>query len=427
MPPRVAGALPWIGAGLRVLRDPTAFFADARRRYGDTYVVDAFGYRMFCVFSPAGVRALYALPEAEASKGYADVALLRHKLPEELFQGRRNFPHHLFGTQEVEGYLDNLEAVVAHELDALGDRGRFEAFAFCRRLGHRLGLASWAGAEAASPRHLARLIAALERLDASESFVHPARAFTTWVTGKRRERAALRDIEAVFATIFTERRRDGRRPGDFVDRIWHSFADLDEPERSIATARDVVMIHMGSQSNLFAAMGWTLVNVLAHPEVAAAVRAGDTALLESAASESIRLAQRSITLRAVLQPISVDDGQTSFRIEPGVFVTTMLPVTNCSAASGYDRFEPGRYHGRRLVGADALPARELVSTFGHGRHACPAQRFSISAIRTAVSRLLDRYECAPEYARAEPLRRQLGGVARPAAPCPVRYTRRGAG
>jgi cytochrome P450 len=246
------------------------------------------------------------------------------------------------------------------------------------------------------------------------------------MTGKRRERAALRRIEGVFATILAERRRDGREPGDFLDRIWQSFADLDEPARSVATARDVVMIHMGSQSNLFAAMGWTLVNVLAHPDLAAAVRAGDMALLENAASESIRLAQRSITLRAVLRPITLDDGRTTYRMDPGVFVTTMLPVTNLSAAPGFERFDPTRYHGRRLVAADALPARELVSTFGHGRHACPAQRFSISAIRTTVSRLLDRFDLAPEYARVRPLTRQVGGVARPAAPCPVRYARRGA-
>ena len=54
----VLAALPWVGAGLRLLRDPTRFFADARRALGDTYVVDAFGFRLFCVFSAAGVRGL---------------------------------------------------------------------------------------------------------------------------------------------------------------------------------------------------------------------------------------------------------------------------------------------------------------------------------------------------------------------------------
>jgi cytochrome P450 len=42
-----------------------------------------------------------------------------------------------------------------------------------------------------------------------------------------------------------------------------------------------------------------------------------------------------------------------------------------------------------------LPARELVSTFGDGRHACPAQRFSITAIRVSLRRLFARFEVTP--------------------------------
>ena len=71
-----------------------------------------------------------------------------------------------------------------------------------------------------------------------------------------------------------------------------------------------------------------------------------------------------------------------------------------------------------------LPARELVSTFGHGRHSCPAQRFSISAIRIAVRRLLDAYAVTPEFADAAPRRRQIGGVARAERPCVVSYRSR---
>src|SRR5262245_32040103 len=101
MPPRAAGPLPWAGAGFTLLRDPTAFFVRLRRRLGDTFVVDAFGYRLVCVFSAAGVRALYALPEETASKGLADLALLRHKLPDELLRDRRLRPHDLFGGEDV--------------------------------------------------------------------------------------------------------------------------------------------------------------------------------------------------------------------------------------------------------------------------------------------------------------------------------------
>jgi cytochrome P450 len=426
MPPRV-GAVPGVGAGLGLLRGPTAFFAAQRARHGDTFVVDAFGYRLFCVFSPAGVRALYAAPENVASFGLATFELVfRRKLPLELAIGRRNRPHDLFRNPDVETYLAHLETAVAREIEALGDAGEFEAFAEAKRLGYRLGLASWAGAEAASPRTLDRLIRAFDRLDAADSFVQPIATLWSQATGKRRERAAMREIERVVGEILAARRTAGARPGDFLEQIEASFADLPLPERDVQVARDLMLIQMGAQSNLPAALGWTLVNLLLRPDLLARVAAGDDALLERCAVESIRLGQRSLTLRRVLRPLAVETERGKFELAPGVMLATMLSVTNPTAAPGLDRFDPDHYQGRRLADAvaSALPARELVSTFGHGAHACPAQRFSISAIRIAVRRLVERYDLAPRFTSAAPRARQLGGVARAERPCLVRYRRR---
>src|SRR5262249_54210730 len=141
MPPRAPGRLPWIGAGVGLLRNPTEFFRRTRAALGDTFAVDAFGYRLFCVFSARGVQQLYAFPETQASFGLATFELvLKHKVPLELLAGRRNFPHTLFGRQETEEYLDQLETAVGLQIAELGARGRFEVFATMRRLGHRLGL-----------------------------------------------------------------------------------------------------------------------------------------------------------------------------------------------------------------------------------------------------------------------------------------------
>ena len=422
-PPRVSGAVPWLGAGLGLLRAPTAFFAAQRARHGDTFVVDALGYRLCCVFSPKGVAALYAAPEDHASFGLATFELVfKHKIPLELAMGRRNRPHDLFKNPDVETYLETVGRAVALELDALGESGRFEAFGEAKRLGYRLGLASWAGFEAASPRSLDRLIRAFDRLDTSDAFVKPLSTFWSTATGKRREWAAMREIESILGEILGARRASGAAHDDFLARIEASFADVPLPERNVQVARDVMLIQMGAQSNLPAALAWTLVNLLLHPPLLAAVRAGDDALLERCAYESIRLAQRSITLRRVLRPLTLETETGSFTLAPGVFLTTMLSVTNPSAARGLERFDPSHYTGRKL--ADdvlAAPARELVSTFGHGRHSCPAQRFSISAIRIAIRALVERFELTPEFTSATPRRRQIGGVARAEAPCPVAY------
>jgi len=322
------------------------------------------------------------------------------------------------------GASDNLEGAMRLQLDELGDAGAFELFAAMRRLGHRLGLSSWAGPEAASPAYLDRLVPLFDRLDSGDSFVRPAQAVVTYVTRKRRERAAMQGIESIVSGILAARARRGTRVGDYLDRIYDSYADLPTPERAIHTARDIMIIHMGAQSNLYAALGWTLVNLLLHPAYLDQVAAGDDGLLEQCANESIRMAQRSITLRQTLTTTQVTDGARTFALAPGVMLTTMLSVTNTSAAPELRVFDPAHYEGRKLSERISLPARELVSTFGHGRHACPAQRFSISAIRIAVRRLVDRYHLEPRFRTVVPRRQQIGGVARAAHPCVVGYRRR---
>ena len=177
-------------------------------------------------------------------------------------------------------------------------------------------------------------------------------------------------------------------------------------------------------SNHFAAMGWALVHLLQYPQALARVVEGDDAFLHRCAQESIRLAQRSIMMRAALTTLEVDDGVCRYRVDPDVVLATMLPLTNTSAGPGLDRYDPDRWSGRRLRDETALPTKELVTTFGHGRHTCPAQRFSLSAITRAVRRLVDAYELEPQFTTVGPYPDQIGGVARAAAACPVTYRRR---
>lgn len=424
MPPGAGGHLVRAGAAWAMVRNPTSHLRRRRAAWGETFVVDVAGHRLLCLFSPAGIRSLYGFAEHEASFGLATYELIRRKVPDELFAGRRNTPHDLFGRHEIERYLGRLEEAVALEIDALGSHGRFEVFAECRRLGHRLGLGSWAGVEAASPRYMARLVPLLDRLDGSEAFVRPARTLVTTATGKRRERRAMHGIEQVVAEIWAERSRRGVETDDFLAQLYRSFDDLPAGQRHVEVARDLILIHMGSQSNLYAALAWTVVNLLLHPELLARVRADEEGLLATCAYESIRLAQRSITLRQVLRPVELDDGVRTYRVEPGVMLATMLSVTNRSAAPGLDRFDPSHYQGRRLAPSVVLPAKEVVSTFGHGIHTCPAQRFSISAIVIAVRALLERFDFEPRFSVARPRARQIGGVARAARPCVVGYRTR---
>ena len=90
-----------------------------------------------------GIESFYALTEETASKAVADYMMLRRKLPDEIFAGRRILPNALFRRDDVAAYLTTWTGARAHRHRAgagrFGGRLRFDA-----RLGHRMGLASWA-------------------------------------------------------------------------------------------------------------------------------------------------------------------------------------------------------------------------------------------------------------------------------------------
>lgn len=120
-------------------------------------------------------------------------------------------------------------------------------------------------------------------------------------------------------------------------------------------------------------------------------------------------------LREVLRPFVFSDGQDDYHVERGVQLATMLPLTNSERPGpGY---EPGRWRDR------SLHHDVTVTTFGHGPHRCPAQRFSVSAIVRTVDRLSSVFELTPAFDEVVPLSAQIGGVARSELACVVSYRR----
>ena len=414
--------LPWDA----VVEDPVATLAEARTRLGDTFVVDSGDDRYLFVFSPLGVAGLYGLAEETASKGVADWRMLRRKLPDEVFDGRRVLPHQLFGRDDVAAYLRNVELAVEAMVDELGPEGEVDLFALSRRLGHRVGLASWGGPGAAEGDRFETLIGAFDQLDGSESFVHPDAMAHVAATGKAAERQALAVIVSQLG-LGLEGAHHGGDDGahTLFDRVVASWADAEPDAAATGICLDITLIHVASMSNLFAALGWHLFDLMEHPDEAEQVRDGATSLAEACALESTRLSQRSIMARYTLAPCTLELEDGPLRLPPGMTVATLLPLTNRSAAPGLDHWDPARWNRRRLRTPNGLPAPELVTVFGHGGHSCPARPFSLAAMTLTSKRLLSQFRwelCSPEH--PEPVRAQIGGVARASRPCRARYRRR---
>jgi len=423
MPPMAEGAsLPWD----EPVDDAVAVIAEAREAVGDTFVLDSGVDRYVFTFSPAGVRNLYALPEDRASKGMADWRMLRRKIPDELFSGRRTLPHDLFGRSDVLSYLANVQAALASVIAELGSSGTIDVFDFTRRVGHRVGLASWGGPGSAASPTLEQLIAAFDALDGSESFVHPDAMAAVARSGKTAETAALgavRELLGVAVDTMDDAPAIAAQHPLF-GRIADKWAAERRSIRRVGIADDVALVHIASMSNLFAALGWALIDLFEHPVSRSRVAEGDAVWAERCAMESTRMAQRSIMSRYVVQPVMLDDGKHVYEVAPGATIATLLPVTNTTAAPGYATWDPSRWNRRRLADPAVLPTVELVTVFGHGKHTCPAQAFSLAAMTAVMTKLVSTFEWRADWtSHPKPLPTQIGGVARADDRCLAAYCR----
>ncbi len=420
LPPVATGVgLPWDVA----VDDAVGVLADARAAHGDTFLVESGRDRYLFTFSPTGVESFYALPEEKASKGVADYLMLRRKLPDEIFDGRRTLPGSLFRKGDVATYLSNLRAALDTTRVELGEAGSVDVFALTRRLGHRMGLASWAGPGSAEGEAFERLVVAFDALDGADAFVHPDAMAAVAASGKAAERAALAEITEVVAAAVDRLDAAPDPEGQALfARIVAAWDGEPDPVRRAGVAWDVALIHIASMSNLASALGWALVDLVEHPEVAARVVAGEEGLADRCALESTRLAQRSIMGRTVLAPVELDDGTTTYTVGPGATIATLLPLLNTSAAPGLAGWQPERWNRSRLADTSALASPQLVTAFGHGKHSCPAQPFSLAAMSTALTHLFGSYLLTSGWASYPvPVPAQIGGVARASEPCLLHY------
>lgn len=442
LPPIAGEELPHIGAGLRFLEAPTDYLKELRARHGDTFLLDIFGFNLLLSFSPKGLESLYKLEEETASFGQATFDLIGFKTPTEIFADvSPTLFYELLQNAYMPGYVATIDAIVERELARWGG-GEVDIFDAVRTLEQRAGYALWIAPEAADDRHWPELKRCFDALDQESAFVDPGQALATIKSGKARERVAVADIKRKLATIVDERARNPEPGHATIDLLREKFGAHGAAERDRKVAHNIINANQGFLSNLYAAIAWVAVRLARHADVRVRVETelagvrdrfgtGFTTTidalnameyLEQVTMESVRLAQRSLTLRKVLAPVEFDDGAAVYTVQPGVYIATLLSVTNTQTPE-LARFDPDHYHRNQLTKA-LVTGKETVSTFGHGRHACPAQRFSHHMCKIVIARLLERFELLPPAGEPQPSVRQMGGVARPEQPARLTLVRR---
>lgn len=443
-PPIVRDELAHIGAGLRFAQSPTNFLAQMRKEYGDTFLVDVFGYKLFCVFSPAGLKSLYAAAEDEASFGMATFDMLGFKTPLEIFMDADiDLFYELLLPEKVAAYVKDFSDVVAQVIAEWDDAGEINVFDAIRTLEQRVGFKVWMGDEATRDGIWQQFKSHFDVLSQENAFVSPQLTLETLTSGKAREKHAVAGIMALVGGIMARREAQGDWPDDNFTFLYQRFKAEDPQVTLRKLTHNIINANQGFLSNLYAALSWTLINLKQHPqaqqrleaELAATKAKFGECFYQSQAAldsmgfceqllmESVRLAQRSITLRKVMQEIQFDCGDALYTIQPGVYITTMLSVINTQTPE-LARFDPDHYQGRRIHPDLIAQGKETISTFGHGAHACPAQKFSHNMCKVLLAQLLENFDFDPLDVAVEPSSSQMGGVARAAADVILPFKRR---
>ena len=292
--------------------------------------------------------------------------MLRRKLPDELFDGRRTHaPRAVRARRRRAPTSRSSTPPSTSRSPSWATRGAIDVFAFTRRLGHRMGLAAWAGERPSCGPRFDALVDALDELDGSAAFVHPEAMAAVGASGQARR--ARRHGPGRSARVrrpsrrATPRRR--RAPDDLFARVDGALGRRRRarPEHRDRARRDPRAPRRRCRTCSRPRAGcWA--SSRSHPAVLARVRAGEPGLVERCALESTRLGQRSVMLRAVLRPTTVADERHKYRVEPGAQIATLLPLTNTSAMPGLDRLRP------RPLGAPTAERRSRVAGARAGHH-----------------------------------------------------------
>ena len=213
--------------------------------------------------------------------------MLRRKLPEEIFDGSRTLPTSLFRRDDVTSYLANLVWALELTVAELGADGAVDVFDLTRRLGSPDGPGLLGGARLGAGRRVRAAGAGVRHPGRLGCLRAPRRDGRGRRRGQGRRARRPRRHRRASSNPPSQKRFRGRQPTKACSRrIVDAWSGEPSQTRIRGVAMDVALIHIASMSNLMAALGWALVDVIDRPAerdacrrgrrgVGAAVRAGE--------------------------------------------------------------------------------------------------------------------------------------------------------
>ncbi|ANP49350.1 epi-isozizaene 5-monooxygenase [Streptomyces griseochromogenes] len=407
--PLAGGAVPVLGHGLQLVRDPLAFMSGLRR-HGDVVRLKLGPKTVYAVTAPALTGALALSPDYKidgplweslegllGKEGVATANGPRHRRQRRTIQPA-------FRLDAIPGYGPVMEDE-AHALTERWQPGRTidctsESFRIAVRIAARCLLRGDFMDERAE--RLSIDLATVFRGMYRRMVVPLGPLYRLPLPGNREFNRALADLHLLVDEIIAERRASGQKPDDLLTALLEAKDDNGDPIGEQEIHDQVVAIVTPGSETVASTIMWLLQVLAEHPEHAEKVRAevesvtggrpvgfADVRALRhtnNVVVEAMRLrpAVWILTRRAV-----TDTTLGGYRIPAGADIV-YSPYAIQRDGRSYDRhldFDPDRWLPER---AKDVP-KYAMSPFSVGNRKCPSDHFSMAQLSLITAAVSARY------------------------------------
>ncbi len=407
-PPRVSGAVPWLGHLLELRRQPLELLQRVRAECGEVGEFRLAGRPVVLFTGPEANEAFFRAPEEQLDQAAAypfmtpifGEGVVFDANPEQRRQALRN---RSLRDQFMRGHAEVIAGETERMLAGWGAAGEIDLLDFFAELTIYTSSACLLGREFREELTPEFAVAYhdLEKGTDAFAYVNPYLPLPSF---RKRDRARRRLVELI-TEIMERREREGRETQDLL-HVLTRLRRADGSPRYDAdhiTGMFIAMMFAGHHTTSGTA-AWTLLELLRHPDVgkpvveeldrlhAAGTPVSYQALrempaLESAIKETLRLHPPLILL---MRKVMSDFHYKDWRIAAGKLVAASPAVSNRLPECFPDpeRFDPARYGPGREEDRQSF----AWIPFGAGRHRCVGAAFAMMQLKAIFSILLRRFE-----------------------------------
>jgi sterol 14-demethylase len=440
-PPKMPGALPFLGHMLAFGKNPFTYMMTLRKTLGEIGEFRMFHQKMVLMTGPDANEAFFRAPDAQLDQSQA------YKIMTPIFGKGVVFdapPHKkdqqlkmlmpVLRDKPMRGYAQVIVKEVEQMLAGWGDTGEIDLLEFMKELTIYTSSHCLLGDEFRYElnEEFAKIYHDLEKGVNPLAFVFPYLPLPVF---RRRDKARARLQELVSGIIAKRAQKPDKSEDAFQMLIDASYDDGSRLSAHEITGMLIGTIFAGHHTTAGTA-AWTLLELARRPECMGKVlheldahfgadgevtfqSLREIPVLENVIKEVLRLHPPLIFLiRKVMQDFQFKD----YTVKAGKYVCTSPRVSHRIADIFPDpeKFDPDRYSEARRE--DARPFSWIA--FGGGKHKCSGNAFAMLQLKAIFSILLRRYtfELIDDKEAYQDDFTQM--VVQPVSPCRVRYLKR---